>query len=122
MRRVFYICLIVLILMQFCQPAAYSSMMDLDRVITVGVDPGIPPFQYVVDGELGGFNVALLNSIADNYDLKIEYIIMNKEIGIEKLIFAGSVEATASVGGQVLPPVMGAAAFIMAEMVGIKYS
>ena len=86
MRRVFYICLIVLILMQFCQPAAYSSMMDLDRVITVGVDPGIPPFQYVVDGELGGFNVALLNSIADNYDLKIEYIIMNKEIGIEKLI------------------------------------
>jgi len=36
--------------------------------------------------------------------------------------FAGAVEATASVGGQLLPPIMGAAAFIMAEMVGIKYS
>lgn len=36
--------------------------------------------------------------------------------------FAGAVEATASVGGQLLPPIMGAAAFIMAEMIGIKYS
>ncbi len=35
--------------------------------------------------------------------------------------FSGSVEASASVGGQLLPPVMGAAAFIMAEMLGIKY-
>ncbi|MBF4693098.1 TRAP transporter permease [Fusibacter ferrireducens] len=36
--------------------------------------------------------------------------------------FSGSVEATASVGGQLLPPIMGAAAFIMAEMLGVKYS
>ncbi|MEG2203547.1 MAG: TRAP transporter large permease subunit, partial [Oscillospiraceae bacterium] len=36
--------------------------------------------------------------------------------------FAGAVESSASVGGQLLPPVMGAAAFIMAEMLGIKYS
>lgn len=36
--------------------------------------------------------------------------------------FAGAVESSASVGGQLLPPVMGAAAFIMAEMIGVKYS
>ncbi|MFV0496957.1 MAG: TRAP transporter permease [Candidatus Fimivivens sp.] len=36
--------------------------------------------------------------------------------------FAGAVESSASVGGQLLPPVMGAAAFIMAEMLGVKYS
>ncbi|MDR1885480.1 MAG: TRAP transporter permease [Synergistaceae bacterium] len=36
--------------------------------------------------------------------------------------FAGAVEATASVGGQLLPPVMGAAAFIMAEILSVKYS
>ena len=36
--------------------------------------------------------------------------------------FAGSVEATASVGGQLLPPIMGAAAFVMAETLGVKYS
>ncbi len=35
--------------------------------------------------------------------------------------FAGAVESSASVGGQLLPPVMGAAAFIMAEILGIKY-
>lgn len=86
MRRIFNTCLIALILMQFYQTVAYSSIMNLDRVITVGVDPSIPPFQYIEDGELGGFNVALLNSIAKSYDLEIEYLIMNKEIGIEKLI------------------------------------
>jgi TRAP transporter 4TM/12TM fusion protein len=36
--------------------------------------------------------------------------------------FSGAVESSASVGGQLLPPIMGAAAFIMAEMIGIKYS
>ncbi|QNB45336.1 TRAP transporter fused permease subunit [Thermanaerosceptrum fracticalcis] len=35
--------------------------------------------------------------------------------------FAGAVEAAASVGGQILPPVMGAAAFIMAETLGVPY-
>ncbi len=36
--------------------------------------------------------------------------------------FAGAVEATASTGGQIMPPVMGAAAFIMAEFTGIPYN
>ncbi len=36
--------------------------------------------------------------------------------------FAGGVEAAASAGGQVTPPIMGAAAFIMAEFLGMKYS
>ncbi|MEG0934902.1 MAG: TRAP transporter permease [Clostridia bacterium] len=36
--------------------------------------------------------------------------------------FAGAVEAAASTGGQIMPPVMGAAAFLMAESVGISYS
>ncbi|MFB2595382.1 TRAP transporter permease [Paracoccus sp. p4-l81] len=35
--------------------------------------------------------------------------------------FAGGVEATASMGGQLMPPVMGAVAFIMAETLGVKY-
>jgi TRAP transporter 4TM/12TM fusion protein len=36
--------------------------------------------------------------------------------------FAAGVEATASMGGQLIPPVMGAAAFIMAETLGVPYS
>ncbi len=36
--------------------------------------------------------------------------------------FAAAVEASASTGGQLMPPVMGAAAFLMAESVGVPYS
>ena len=36
--------------------------------------------------------------------------------------FAGGVEATSSMGGQIMPPVMGAVAFIMAETIGVPYS
>ena len=36
--------------------------------------------------------------------------------------FAGAVEAAASTGGQIMPPIMGAAAFLMAEYVGVPYS
>ncbi|MBI2882206.1 MAG: TRAP transporter fused permease subunit, partial [Candidatus Tectomicrobia bacterium] len=43
-----------------------------------------------------------------------------KRIGY-KSPFAGAVEAVASTGGQLMPPVMGAGAFIMAELVGIPY-
>ena len=36
--------------------------------------------------------------------------------------FAGAVEAAASTGGQIMPPIMGAAAFLMAEYMGVTYS
>jgi len=35
--------------------------------------------------------------------------------------FAGAVEAAASTGGQILPPIMGAAALVMADIVGVSY-
>ncbi len=43
-----------------------------------------------------------------------------KKVGY-KPEYAGAVEAAASSGGQIMPPVMGAAAFIMAEILGISY-
>jgi len=43
-----------------------------------------------------------------------------KRIGYRP-VFAGAVESVASTGGQFMPPVMGAGAFIMAEMLGISY-
>ena len=36
--------------------------------------------------------------------------------------FAGAVEAAASTGGQIMPPIMGAAAFLMAEYTGVPYA
>ena len=43
-----------------------------------------------------------------------------KDIGYRKE-FAAAVEATASTGGQILPPIMGAAAFIMSQFIGVPY-
>jgi len=57
-------------------------------------------------------NVATIGSIT---------IPMMKKTGYSP-IFAASVEAGASVGGQMVPPVMGAAAFVMAAFSGIPYS
>jgi len=37
-------------------------------------------------------------------------------------VFAGAVEATSSMGGQIMPPVMGAVAFIMAETLNVPYA
>lgn len=45
---------------------------------------------------------------------------MMKRVGF-KDHFAGAVEAVASTGGQIMPPIMGAAAFLMAEYSGIPY-
>ncbi|MDA8228196.1 MAG: TRAP transporter permease [Desulfitobacterium hafniense] len=46
---------------------------------------------------------------------------MMKNIGYRP-VFAAGVEASGSVGGQIMPPVMGAAAFIMAEFLSIPYT
>lgn len=45
---------------------------------------------------------------------------MMKRLGY-KSEFAGAVEAAASTGGQLMPPIMGAAAFLMAESLGLPY-
>jgi len=45
---------------------------------------------------------------------------MMKRLGY-KSHFAGGVEATASSGGQITPPIMGAGAFIMSELIGVPY-
>jgi len=46
---------------------------------------------------------------------------MMKRMGY-KSVYAGAVEVAASTGGSLLPPVMGAAAFIMAEFTGVPYA
>lgn len=45
---------------------------------------------------------------------------MMKKIGYEPEE-AGAIEAVASTGGQIMPPIMGVGAFIMAEMLGVNY-
>jgi TRAP transporter 4TM/12TM fusion protein len=60
---------------------------------------------------------AVANVLVDG----IVTIPLMKRTGFSKTM-AGAIEATASTGGQLAPPVMGAAAFILADIVGIPYA
>ncbi|WP_100400225.1 TRAP transporter permease [Bacillus sp. FJAT-44742] len=72
----------------------------------------------IASGFLGSINGAAVANVVTTGSFTIPLM---KKIGYKKN-FAGAVEASASVGGQILPPIMGAAAFIMAEILGIPYS
>lgn len=72
----------------------------------------------IASGFLGSINGSAVANVVTTGAFTIPLM---KKTGYSKE-FAGSVEASASVGGQLLPPIMGAAAFIMAEMLGIRYS
>src|SRR5919108_2596623 len=60
------------------------------------------------------------SSVADCYATGSFSIPLMKRIGYRPEI-AGAIEATASCGGPLMPPVMGAGAFIMAELTGVPY-
>lgn len=61
------------------------------------------------------------SSVANTVSTGSFTIPMMKQLGYRPE-FAGAVEAAASTGGQLMPPIMGAAAFLMAESVGIPYN
>jgi TRAP transporter 4TM/12TM fusion protein len=61
------------------------------------------------------------SSIANTATTGAFTIPLMKKVGY-KPYFAGAVEASASTGGQIMPPVMGAAAFIMTEFLSVPYS
>ncbi len=71
----------------------------------------------IASGFLGSINGS---SIANTVTTGSFTIPLMKRVGYTAQ-FAGAVEATASTGGQITPPIMGAAAFIMAEMIGVPY-
>ncbi len=71
----------------------------------------------LASGFLGSINGSAVANVVTTGTFTIPLM---KKTGYSKE-FAGAVEATASVGGQLLPPIMGAAAFVMAETLGVKY-
>ncbi|MCD5414891.1 MAG: TRAP transporter permease [Clostridiales bacterium] len=90
---------------------------DLAMAIAGGGSGGPAKVAVVSSGLLGSINGSAVANVVTTGAFTIPLM---KKIGYSKE-FAGAVEGTASVGGQILPPVMGAAAFIMAESLGIKY-
>lgn len=80
---------------------------------------GGPAKAAVVASALEG--VASGSSVANTVGSGSITIPMMKRLGYNKE-FAGAVEAAASTGGQIMPPIMGAAAFLMVEYSGFAYS
>ena len=72
----------------------------------------------ISSGFMGSINGAAVANVVSTGAFTIPLM---KKIGYHPN-FSGAVEASASVGGQILPPIMGASAFIMAETTGVKYS
>ncbi len=94
-----------------------ALIVNLARIMA-GRAPGGPAKISVITsaalGTVSGSSVA--NVVTDG----VFNIPLMKKTGY-KDYFAGAVEAAASTGGQIMPPVMGAAAFIMTEFIGVPY-
>lgn len=69
-------------------------------------------------GLMGMINGTSAGNVVSTGSLTIPLM---KKVGYHKRT-AGAVEAAASTGGQIMPPIMGAGAFIMAEITGIPYT
>ena len=84
-----------------------------------GASAGVPAKVAVISSALCGMVSG--SSVGNTVTTGSVTIPMMKKTGY-KAEFAGAVEASASTGGQIMPPIMGAAAFLMAEYMGVPYS
>ncbi len=83
-----------------------------------GTTPGGPAKIAVVSSCL--FGSISGSAVANVYGTGTFTIPLMKRLGYSN-VFAGAVEAVASSGGQIMPPIMGAGAFIMASLLGIQF-
>ncbi len=91
--------------------------IDLAFGLTGHLKSGPAMSAVVASGFMGSISGS---SVANTVTTGAFTIPLMKKVGY-KPHFAGAVEAASSTGGQIMPPVMGAAAFIMAEFTGIAY-
>lgn len=96
---------------------AGEFFIDLSLGLAGGVRGG-PAKVAVVASAL--FGTISGNSVANVVSTGAFTIPMMKQMGYQSE-FAGATEAAASTGGQLMPPIMGAAAFIMAQLIGKSY-
>ncbi len=103
----------------FLEHAGMISLFNAIALGTVGHTQGGPAKVAVISsglmGTISGSGVANVLTVGQFT------IPLMKRFGYSG-VFAGAVEATASMGGQIMPPVMGAVAFIMAETLNVPYS
>lgn len=122
----------------FSQPLGASSTYIMLFVMfgvflqNSGVGKFIIDFAYSVAGRTRGgpakvaivasglFGTISGSAVSNVVTTGVFTIPMMKSVGFRSF-FAGAVEAVASTGGQIMPPVMGAVAFVMSEMTGSPY-
>ncbi len=92
--------------------------IDLSVALLGGFSGGPAKVAVVSSGLMGTINGSSVANVVGTGSFTIPLM---KSIGY-KPHFAGAVEAAASTGGQLMPPVMGAGAFLMADITGIPYS
>ena len=102
----------------FLQQAGMVGLFNDLSLGTVGHTKGGPAKVAVVSSGIMGTISG--SGIANVVTTGLFTIPLMKRFGYRPA-FAGAVEATASMGGQIMPPVMGAVAFIMAETIGAPY-
>ena len=95
-----------------------SFFNDLAMALAGHTKGGPAKVAVISSGLLGSINGSAVANVVTTGAFTIPLM---KKTGYSK-DFAGAVEASSSVGGQLLPPVMGAAAFIMAEILSVPYS
>jgi len=99
--------------------ASGASKFFIDLATSVsGAYRGGPAKVAVIASAL--FGTVSGNSVANVVSSGTFTIPLMKSVGYQNR-FAGAVEATASTGGQIMPPILGSAAFIMAAIIGIPY-
>ena len=96
---------------------AGGVMMDLGRALTGGFRGGPAKIAVITSAFFGTISGS---AAANVYATGTFTIPLMKRTGYAPA-FAGAVEAAASTGGQLMPPVMGAAAFLMADILGVPY-
>lgn len=91
--------------------------IDLAMALTGRTTGGPAKAAVVSSGFMGSISGS---SVANTVTTGSFTIPLMKSVGY-KSRFAAAVESAASTGGQIMPPIMGAAAFIMAEFIGVPY-
>ena len=94
-----------------------ASFIDIAIKIAGKIRGGPALVAVVGSGLFGTISGSAVANVATTGNFTIPLM---KSLGY-KPEFAGGVESTASTGGQLAPPIMGAGAFVMAELVGVSY-
>jgi TRAP transporter 4TM/12TM fusion protein len=112
-----YIFLFILLSAFLAKAGAAKLFTDLAMAVTGRMTGGPAKASVISSGLVGTISGSAVANVLVTGTFTIPTM---KRAGYDSE-FAGAVEAIASTGGQLMPPVMGAAAFVMAELLGITY-